>query len=272
MASNERSPQKPSARGTARKSGAKPLSVNTTQDQSVRDTQYPDQDFSLGEDDFDLNPPRFPSSVVRRNQPVPGRGTSEMSTEARRLAPNPNVPPRRTQRQNFGVVPGAAQPRAGRTITTDYEAPPAKRARRNVHWLLYVGLGMMAALALWALGMAAIGWSTNEYNNFVYGYPRTYQTDQVVGHNDGRQNPSHFIAINLHGQIIIYELPGGDPSKSIDYIGPDLIAPGEDQLPVTLTFSDVNHDGKIDMIVNVAGSHFVFYNNGTKFVPSNQEP
>ena len=272
MASNERSPQKPSARETARKSGAKPLSMNTTQGESVRDTQYPSQNFLSEEDDFDLNPPRFPSSAVRRNQPGTGRGSRDMTTEAQRPVANPNVPPRRTQRQDFGVIPGAAQARSGRNITTAYEAPPAKRTRRNVHWLLYVGLGMMAALALWALGTVAIGWGTNEYNNFVYGYPRTYQTDQVVGHNDSRQNPSHFIAINLHGQVIIYELPGGDPSKSIDYIGPDLIAPGEDQLPVTLTFSDVNHDGKIDMVVNVAGSHFVFYNNGTKFVPSTQTP
>jgi len=228
---------------------------------------------SGADDPYTENPPRPSSSAIRLNPPVARRSSRDMSTDVRRTAPNPNVPPRRTQRQDFGVVPGATQQaRPGRNITTAYEAPPAKRERRNVHWLLYVGLGMMVALALWALGIAAVGWGTNEYNNLTYGDPRTFQADAVVGHNDSRQNPSHFIAINLRGQIIIYELPGGDPSKSVDYIGPDLIAPGEDQLPVTLTFSDVNHDGKLDMVVHISDRSFVFYNNGTKFVSSNPTP
>lgn len=274
MSSNERSPQKPSARGTARKSSERPLSINTTQDQSIRDTKYPDEEYLLGEDDpFASNPPRSSSSAIRLNQPVARRSSRDMSTEARRTAPNPNVPPRRTQRQDFGVVPSAAQQaRPMRAVTTSYEAPPTKRSPRNVHWLLYVGLGMMVALALWALGAAAINWGTNEYNTITYGYPRTFQTDAVVGHNDSAQHPSHFIAVNLHGQIIIYELPGSDPSKSIDYIGPDLIAPGEDQIPVTLSFRDVNHDGKLDMVVNISGQYIYFYNNGTKFVPNNPTP
>ncbi len=263
MPSNERPLQKPSTRGTARKSGANPLSMNTTQDQSVRDTQYPDEDFLLGEDDpYASNPPRPASSAIRLNQPITRRSSRDMSTEIRRAAPN--VPARRTQqRQDFGPLPGASPARPVRNVTTSYERPPVKRERKGVHWLLYVGLGMIAAIALWVLGASALAWGTNQYNNIVYGYPRTFQTNAVVGHNDSPANPSHFIAVNLKGQIIIFELPGGDPSKSTDYIGPDLIGPQDDLLPVTLSFRDVNHDGAPDMIVHVADKDFNFCNNLT---------
>lgn len=275
MSSNERPLQKPPTRGTARKS-SNPMSVSANQRQNIRDTQYPDDDYLLGEDDpYASNPPRPHSSAIRLNPGQTARRSSrdvQTDTQAsRRVAPP--VPPRSAQKQSPGQATGAMPTRQTRNIPTVYEVPrPGKRERRNVHWLLYVGLGMLAALALWALGTVALNWGTNAYNTIVYGYPRTFQTDEVVGHNDSTVNPSHFIAVNLHGQIIVVEFPGGDPSKAIDYVGPDLVGSGQDQLPVTLSFSDLNHDGKADMIIRVADRDFVFYNNGTKFVPSNPAP
>jgi hypothetical protein len=272
MPSNDRPPQKPAAR-TGRKS-----SIDATQDQSIRDTQY-DDEYLLGEDDpYASNPPRPHSSAIRLSPQAQAQrraGRADVTTETqniRRSSPN-NVPPRSTQKQNPGL-PTATIPTRSRNVTTAYDTPiPVKRDHRNIHWLLYVGLGMLIALGLWVVGMNVVNWGTNEYNNIVYGNPRTFQTDAVVGHNDSSANPSHFIALNLHGQIIVIEFPGGNPSKAIDYAGPDLITPGEDQLPVTLTFSDVNHDGKVDMVVHVADKYFVFYNNGTSFAAaSNTTP
>ena len=123
----------------------------------------------------------------------------------------------------------------------------------------------MAIISLWALGVLAVSWGTNIYNNFTYGYPRTFQTDAIVGHQDGKRNPSHFIALNLHGQIVITEFRGGDPSQSRVYIGPDLAGPQDDLLPVTLSFSDFYHSGKIDMIVNVGNDKVVYCNDGKEF-------
>lgn len=261
MPSNGRERQKP-ARETSRKSDANPVAMNTTREQSVRDTQY-DEDLLLGEDDpYASNPPRPASSAIRLNQPLTRRSSREMSPETRR--PTANIPARRTQqRQDFGQLPGASTARPVRNVTTAYEKLPARPERKNVHWLLYVGLGMLAALALWALSTSALAWGTNQYNTILYGYPRTFQTNAVVGHNDSPASPSHFIAVNLKGQIIIFELPGGDPSKSTDYIGPDLIGPQDDLLPVTLAFQDVNHDQAPDMVVHVADKNFDFCNNLT---------
>lgn len=270
MPSNERLPQRPAARTTTRKNP-----INT--DQNVRDTQY-DDEYLLGEDDpYASNPPRPPSSAIRLSPQGQAprrssRGDVITETQTRRTSPN-NIPPRSTQKQPpAGQTTGTMPTRSPRQITTTYDTPPPlKRPRRNVHWLLYVGLGMLIALALWVLGMNAITWGTNEYNNIVYGNPRTFQIDAVVGHNDSPTNPSHFIALNLHGQIIVVEFPGGNPSRAIDYAGPDLIAPGEDLLPVTLTFSDLNHDGRLDMVIHVADKVFVFYNstNNQCFTTSN---
>ena len=124
---------------------------------------------------------------------------------------------------------------------------------------------MIAALALWVVASSLLAWGMNKYNDIVYGNPRLYQTDAVVGHNDSPAHPSHFIVLNLHGQVIVIELPAGDPTKSIDYIGPDLIAPGNDRIPVTLSFGAINKDGKMDMIIHIQDKEVDFCNNGTKF-------
>lgn len=271
MPSSEKLPPK---RGASRKAGVDPLSINTTQEQRIRDTQYADDDLLMMEDDPDAsNPPRLPSSAIRLNSPITRRGSRDANPETRR--PGSFVPPRRTQKQDLGSFPPSAATRSPRNTTAAYPDVPSKRGHRNIHWLFYVGLCLIAMLSLWALGAAVLGWGTNVYNNVLYGYPRTYQTDAVVGHNDNTHNPSHFIAVNLHGQIIIVEFPGGDPSKSTDYIGPELIGPQDDLLPVTLTFSDYYHTGKIDMVVHVSDKSFIFCNNGVKFTScdgSNQSP
>lgn len=93
-------------------------------------------------------------------------------------------------------------------------------------------------------------------------------TSAVVGHNDSATHPSDFLATNIHGQIVVFEFPGGNAAKGLLYAGPNLSGSGEDQSVPTLSFDDRNRDGKIDMTINVAGHQSVFYNEGTKFVAS----
>ena len=64
MPDNEKSPQK---RGSARKAGVNPLSINTTQDQRIRDTRYPDDDALLMEDDADMSGPQRSPSRDRKS-------------------------------------------------------------------------------------------------------------------------------------------------------------------------------------------------------------
>jgi hypothetical protein len=48
-------------------------------------------------------------------------------------------------------------------------------------------------------------------------------------------------------------------------MGPTLVGSGQDLAVVTLSFKDVNGDGKLDMIVNIQDSHFVFINDNGQF-------
>lgn len=147
---------------------------------------------------------------------------------------------------------------------------PAKTslfARGRVHPLLYLGLGMLFMLILWTLVMGVAGWAGNEIENIRYGYPRTYQVDQFVGHSEANGIPSHFIAINLHGRIEIIEFPGGDASHARVYEGPQLYTANADLVPVTLKFEDLTGNHLQDMLVCFQGSQIVYINSNGQFVP-----
>ncbi|GAC1382290.1 MAG: hypothetical protein NVS4B7_09590 [Ktedonobacteraceae bacterium] len=147
----------------------------------------------------------------------------------------------------------------------------ARLTKRRAHPLLYLGIGMLGMLTLWTVLIGVITWFNTTMDDIHYGRPRTFQTDQFVGHNESSGVPSHFIAINLHGHIEIIELPGGDAAHSRIYTGPQLFTEGSDLVPVTLEFRDVNGDHKLDMIINVQGSQFVFINDQGSFRPLRPE-
>ncbi len=140
------------------------------------------------------------------------------------------------------------------------------RPRRRVHWSLILGTGMMLMFVLWILGNMLINWWNVTQDDIHYGRPRTFQIDQRVGHGDD-QTPSHFIAINLNRRIEIIEFPGGDVTHAKVYFAMTLIGEGEDLVVATLSFKDVNGDGKKDMIVTVGDTRYVFINDSGQFRP-----
>jgi hypothetical protein len=231
--------------------------------------QWIEEELLAEDDPLASNPPRPHTSSIRWNTPTTGRrGIDNRDVSIDTTRQQIPVPPRRTA-QVYTPSTGPVQVRSGRNPTFQLASPPSPAQgveQRKVHWLLYVGVGMIAALAMWVTASSLLAWGTTKYNDIIYGNPRISQTDQVVGHHgDSPAHPSHFMALNLHGQVIIVELPAGDPTKSIDYIGPDLIAAGDEQIPVTLTFSHLNNDKNLDMIVHIQDKEVHFCNNGTKF-------
>lgn len=150
----------------------------------------------------------------------------------------------------------------------EQETEEVTRPRRRPHGLLIVGLIMLAILIGYLLLTWLFAWVQNERDTLTYGYPRTYQCDAVVGHSDSEVNPSHFIALNLNARIEVIEFPGGDASHAKIYVGPTLIGPNAALAPVTLRFADVTGKGKLDMLIQVQGSTFVFLNTGTQFRPA----
>src|SRR5258708_25562897 len=107
-----------------------------------------------------------------------------------------------------------------RRIVVHPEPPP----KQHTHWLVYIGIGMIAMLALWVgLQMLGTWWSAHQLDA-TYGSPRTYQVDEVVGHADSTDHPTHFMFLNLKGRVLIIELPGGNVSHVRIDKGPPLIS------------------------------------------------
>jgi hypothetical protein len=148
----------------------------------------------------------------------------------------------------------------GRTSSSSYHSRPP-------HRLGFVGIGMLIAVTLFLLGQGLVGWIAATWNDLYYGQPRTYQTDVVVGQNDSFAHPSHFIALNLAGQVEVIELPGGDATHAKIYLGPRLYGPGAALVPVTLQFVDRRHDHHPDMLVLFQGMQLVFHNTQGSFEP-----
>jgi hypothetical protein len=147
------------------------------------------------------------------------------------------------------------------------DALPRQHRQRlpRFHWLVWVGLAMLVMLVGW-YALTALGtWWQTTHDDWQYGRLRTFQIDANVGHGTASHPDSHFIAQNLNRKIIVIEIPGDDPTYARIYLGPTLIGPGEDLTPVTLSFADVNGDGKLDMIIHVSDSQFIFLNTGTGF-------
>jgi hypothetical protein len=156
--------------------------------------------------------------------------------------------------------------RGNKRIIVHNEPPPG----RKLHWSFILGVGMLLMLAVWALGSYALSWWQNHQLDSIYGMPRTFQTDQVVGHSDSTGHPTHFIAVNLNSRITIIEVPGGDSQHARIYSGPTLFSDNGDTIPVTLEFYDVNGDGKVDMVVHVGDQKIIYLNDGTQFKPQQQ--
>src|SRR5258708_30498141 len=197
-------------------------------------------------EDADEPDPRPPRSAMRYQDTLSHqyRGQTVLPT-----------PPQRLRRQRLtGNAPGQ-QPR-----------PPR---RRNTHWSVYLVTGMATMTAL-VIGLYSLGsWWQHVQDDWTDGMPRTYQTDAVVGHNhDSRAHPSHFLALNVRGQVEVFELPAGDPTKVRVFFGPTISGNGADQVVVTISFTDLDHDGTPDLILHYGDSEEVLYNErGTCLLP-----
>jgi hypothetical protein len=175
-----------------------------------------------------------------------------------------------TSARRYGLIPSpnrALPPPTPQNIPTTGHRRRAPR--RRIHWMVWLGLMMSIIVSGWMLLSSATAWVQHTVDTWRYGDPRTFQVDVVVGHQDGPSHKSHFIALNLDGHIEVIELPGGDASKSHIYLGPVLTGEGRAEVVVTLTFQDVNGDGRPDMIILFKDLQVVFLNTGTGFQPLN---
>lgn len=128
-----------------------------------------------------------------------------------------------------------------------------------------IAVGMVVTILL-VIGLSAWNsWWHTYQDDRLFGRPRTFQMDAVVGHEDSPSNPTHFIFLNLHRHVEIIEIPGGNVAHTHIYSGPVLFGDGQDLTPVTGEIRTIN--GKLDLIVHIQNQQIVFINDGTTFHP-----
>lgn len=147
-------------------------------------------------------------------------------------------------------------------------ASPGKSSVRLTHLLAY----LLALVAIYLLVNQCVHWGNIMLNDLRYGRPRTAYLAGVVGHNDSYKTPTYFVALNLHRQIVVLELPGGDATQVRSFRGPYLFGAEEELTPVALNLRDMDDDGLSDLVIIVHNEQVVYLNrDGTFRLPSPEE-
>ncbi len=147
-----------------------------------------------------------------------------------------------------------------------------RQIQRTTHAALYGAALVLGALAVYVLIGALIGRINVLIDDVRYGYPRTMHIQAFVGHEEGSGQPTHLIAMNLDRQVVVLELPGGDPSRMRSITGPYLFGADEHLTPVIIGISDVDGDTLPDLLLDVRRERIVYLNRDGVFrLPTPEE-
>jgi hypothetical protein len=187
-------------------------------------------------------------------------------TSARRYTASTTQSPRTVMRVTRHQGPPPIQ-RASRVQSPASEEPqeaPISQRKGRLHPTVYVGVAMLVMIVGWMALSSLLQWWQVQQDTWHYGYPRTFQIDADVRHG----GISHFIAVNLHGHILITEMQVNNLQKTKVYTGPVFSGAGTDLAPVTIRFQDANGDGYPDMILAVGTGRYLLINDQSGFRPS----
>lgn len=237
----------------------------TAEPQRHQDTRDPYLIEKHTEDDFTAPVTRLsiPDEDQRRRMSVPASRPTELDDEEGDYFTPTRTP---TSARRYPTKDGKEIFRQGDKQLEIHRGLPSQKRRISWAWGTVIGMALMLLMFLagnWVLS----AWNGYQMNQ-TYGMPRTYQVDQVVGHHDSPDHPSHFIFENLNGRCFFIEFPGGQVSLGRIFYGPTLITADPGQWPVTATFRDVNGDGKIDVVMLVDNESIVYLNTGDTFKAS----
>lgn len=139
--------------------------------------------------------------------------------------------------------------------------------------LAFYGVTVLtAAVAVYLVVGVVFSHGRTLVDDLRYGRPRMFQITAFVGHNEASGSPTHLMALNLNRQVVIVELPGGDPSQPRTIRGPYLFGASEDLTPVLLHLEDLDRDGNVDLLVDVRQEQVVYLNRDGAFrLPTAEE-
>ena len=140
-------------------------------DDSSADPQTEEVETELYDDETIHEPPRLPPSSVRLH-PLPGSTRMTGTTDATGVAgiPTSVIPPRRTGQHGQPTATTAVHTPVPRGSAlgprpSRLRPEPEDHAHRDVHWLLPLGVGMVAMLLLWVVGSSVLAWGLDRYDD-----------------------------------------------------------------------------------------------------------
>jgi hypothetical protein len=137
---------------------------------------------------------------------------------------------------------------------------------RSVGPIAYLITGVLAMLAIYVLVGAAVSWVQIRIDDVRYGRPRTTHIEGLVGHGaESSAQPTRLIGMNIDRQVVVLELPAGDPAQVRSLAGPYLFGANEDLTPVLLSLRDMDRDGLDDLIIDVRNEQIVYLNRDGSF-------
>ena len=137
---------------------------------------------------------------------------------------------------------------------------PLQPARNRFIFPFAVGMFcLIGVVLLWTLVVSPF--ITRIENQWHYGDAQTAELTANVGHG----GVSHLYAFMVNGQIVVVEVRAYPPAHV--YMSPSLFGSPQDNRIVTITTEDVNHDGKLDLVLHVQGMEItpVLFNTGDSF-------
>ena len=135
-------------------------------------------------------------------------------------------------------------------------APPLSRAAR-------VAAHITTLLTLAALILVLprlVRWAHTLRDDLQYGRPRTTTLRAFVGHHETSGSPTQLVALNLNRQVVVLEVPGGDPAQARLLHGPYLFGAQEHLTPIHLRLAQINADGAPDLVVSVKQEELIYIN------------
>ncbi len=193
-------------------------------------------------DDAIYQAPRFPNSTRRY------RSTSPTQTPTRAVTPIRKPMP-----------------------TTRVQLEPVLSVKTFQRFLLACLCVIVAAILIAVLAVAYILPAFQRWQETnTYGYPRITRAEANVGHGTKAHPKSRFIGINNGGILEVIEMSEDEPTAQNThiYVVAHLASDGIDPttMPIrSITFPDLNGDGKPDMMVVVNDTTYEFINDGTTF-------
>jgi len=137
--------------------------------------------------------------------------------------------------------------------------PAATHVPENkVRFFAYITTALLALFAIYVVMGHVVSLGKMRLDDVRYGRPRTFHLTSSIGPTGQADGITHFIAMNLNRQVMVFVIPGDDMSQVRTLKGPYLFGAGEDLTPVTIRMQDFNSDSAPDLVLKVKDEEVVY--------------